>query len=229
MQRIFLFFFFLMCVVNIGYGQKFNAFDADGKRHGKWQKKYDNSDQLRYEGTFEHGKEIGEFKFYKPNSGKIPTAIKMFSKDNDSVQVKYYTARGKVISQGKMLGKDRVGIWVYYHRGSTKVMMTEEYKRGKLDGEQKTYFENGQLTEKTVYENGEKQGKRIVYSEKGVMIKEFTYENDQLHGVTKYYDANGDVQIEGNYKRDRKDGVWNYYENGKLIEQKRFPIEKNRS
>lgn len=229
MQRIFLFFFLLMYVANIGYGQKFNAFDAEGKRHGKWQKKYDNSDQLRYEGTFEHGREIGEFKFYKPNSGKVPTATKMFSKNSDSVQVKYYTARGKVISEGDMIGKDRVGVWKYYHRGSTKVMMTEEYVLGKLNGEQKTYFENGQLTEKTIYENGERQGKRIVYSEKGIIIKEFTYENDQLHGVTKYYDANGNVQIEGNYKRDRKDGVWNYYENGKLVEQKRFPIEKNRS
>ncbi|GAA0728824.1 hypothetical protein GCM10009430_38260 [Aquimarina litoralis] len=228
MRNIYTLFLFFIFFISIGHSQEFNAFDKEGKRHGRWQKKYDNSDQIRYEGTFNHGKEIGEFKFYKPNSGNVPTAIKIFSKDNDSVQIKYYTARGKVISEGKMLGKDRVGTWVYYHRGSTKVMMTEEYKLGKLDGEQKTYFESGQLTEKTIYEKGEKQGKRIVYSEKGIMIKEFTYENDQLHGITKYYDANGNVQIEGNYKRDRKDGIWNYYENGKLIEQKRFPIEKNR-
>ncbi|SEL38731.1 Antitoxin component YwqK of the YwqJK toxin-antitoxin module [Aquimarina amphilecti] len=228
MRNRFLFFVFVY-MTTIGYTQKFNSFDGEGKRHGRWQKKYVNSDQLRYEGTFDHGKEIGEFKFYKPNSGTIPTATKMFSSDSDSVQVKYFTAKGKVISKGKMIGKERVGLWTYYHKGSSKIMMTEDYKAGKLHGEQKTYFENGQLTEKIIYVRGEKQGKRIVYSEKGVLIKEFTYENDQLHGITKYYDVKGRVRIEGNYKRDRKDGIWSYYENGKLLEQKRFPIGKTGS
>ncbi|MBQ4804294.1 hypothetical protein J8L88_15630 [Aquimarina sp. MMG015] len=228
MRNRFLFFVFVY-ITAIGYAQKFNSFDADGKRHGKWQKKYENSDQLRYEGTFDHGKEVGEFKFYKPNSGTMPTAIKVFASDTDSVQVKYFTAKGKVISKGKMLGKQRVGVWTYYHKGSSKIMMTEKYNAGKLDGEQKTYFENGQLTEKIIYTNGKKQGKRIVYSQKGVLIKEFTYVDDQLHGITKYYDVKGKVKIEGAYKRDRKDGVWNYYENGKLLEQKTFPIGKTGS
>ncbi|WP_299185580.1 hypothetical protein [uncultured Aquimarina sp.] len=228
MRNRFLFFVFTY-ITAIGYAQKFNSFDVDGKRHGKWQKKYENSDQLRYEGTFDHGKEVGEFKFYKPNSGKMPTAIKVFSSDSDSVQIKYFTAKGKVISKGKMFGKQRVGVWTYYHKGSSEIMMTEEYKAGKLDGEQKTYFENGQLTEKIIYTNGKKQGKRIVYSQKGVLIKEFTYVDDQLHGITKYYDVKGKVKIEGTYKRDRKDGVWNYYENGKLLEQKTFPLGKTGS
>ncbi|WP_299439904.1 hypothetical protein [uncultured Aquimarina sp.] len=225
MQNRFLFFVFV-CSTIIGNAQEFNAFDADGKRHGKWQKKYENSNQIRYEGTFDHGKEVGEFKFYKSNSGKSPTAIKVFSNKTDSVSVKYFTSKGKVISAGNMIGKERIGLWTYYHKGSSKIMMTEEYKSGKLHGEQKTYFENGQLTEKIMYVEGEKQGKRIVYSEKGIIMKEFTYEDDQLHGITKYYDANGKVRIEGDYKRDRKNGVWNYYENGKLLEQKRFPLGK---
>jgi len=218
--------FVLAFITIIGYAQEFNAFDAEGKRHGKWQKKYKNSTQLRYEGTFDHGKEVGEFRFYKPNSGKSPTAKKFFSNKTDSVRVQYFTTKGDIISQGAMIGKERVGLWTYYHNGSSKIMMTEEYISGNLNGEQKTYFENGQLTEKTIYTNGKKEGKRIVYSDTGVVIKEFTYENDQLHGITKYYDSNGKVKIEGNYKRDRKDGIWNYYRNGKLLEKKQFPMEK---
>ncbi|MBP2830575.1 hypothetical protein J8281_00130 [Aquimarina sp. U1-2] len=224
---------FLCCIAMLTcftlLGQEFNAFDAEGKRHGKWQKKYDNSDQLRYEGTFEHGKEIGEFKFYKPSGGKTPTAIKVFSKDNDTIQLTYFTAKGEVISKGQMVNKDRVGIWKYYHNGSNKLMMTEAYQSGKLDGQQLTYFENGQLTEKTTYVDGKRQGKRMMYSEKGTLLKEFTYENDQLHGDTKYYDTQGELIIEGTYKKDRKDGIWKYYENGKLIEQKQFPLQKNGS
>ncbi|MHA7057800.1 toxin-antitoxin system YwqK family antitoxin [Aquimarina sp. M1] len=222
-------FFFLVCGITMINGQQFNKFDAEGKRHGKWQKKYPNSDQLRYEGAFEHGKEIGEFKFYKPSSGKSPTAIKMFSSTTDTVIVKYFTEKGKVISKGNMIGKERVGTWTYYHNGSSKIMMTEEYSLGKLHGEQKTYFKNGQLTEKTTYREGMKEGKRFMYSDKGVVIKEFTYQNDQLHGITKYYDAEGAVKIEGNYIKDRKDGMWKYYENGELIEQKQFPVSKRGS
>ncbi|SHJ52765.1 toxin-antitoxin system YwqK family antitoxin [Aquimarina spongiae] len=220
---------FLFCIcafVGIAVsGQEYNQFDADGKRHGKWRKRYDNSDQIRYEGTFEHGKEIGEFKFYKPSGGNKPTAIKTFSKDNDTVLVKYYSQKGKVISEGNMVLKDRVGLWKYYHNGSDKIMMSEEYKAGKLHGEQLTYFTNGKLTEKTTYTLGKRNGKRLIYSEKGLMLKEFTYENDQLHGLTKYYDTDGNLIIEGNYKRDRKDGIWKYYTDGKLTEQKKFPLQ----
>ncbi len=221
---------FLFCVLAFAslslLGQEYNQFDADGKRHGKWRKRYENSDQIRYEGTFDHGKEIGEFKFYKPSSGNTPTATKVFTKDNDTVHVKYFTAKGKVISKGLMVYKDRIGTWTYYHNGSNKVMMTEEYKGGKLDGEQLTYFENGQLTEKTTYVRGKREGERIMYSETGVVLKEFIYENDQLHGLTKYYDTDGNLIIEGNYKRDRKNGIWKYYENGKLKQRKSFPLQK---
>ncbi len=222
---------FLFCVIVFTFfsalGQKYNAYDAQGKRHGKWQKKYENSDQLRYEGTFDHGREVGEFKFYKPSGGNTPTAIKFFSENSDTVKVKYFAKNGKVISEGAMIDKDRIGLWKYYHNDSKKVMMTENYQSGKLHGEQLTYFDNGELTEKTTYTEGNRQGKRIVYSEKGTILKEFTYENDQLHGVTKYYDTNGKLIIEGNYKRDRKDGIWKYYENGKLKEQKLFPLKKS--
>ncbi|MDY8133994.1 hypothetical protein [Aquimarina sp. 2201CG5-10] len=224
MRNIFLLSVLTLCS-NISFGQNYNTYDADGKRHGEWRKKYENSNQLRYEGTFEHGKEVGEFKFYKPNSGKSPTAIKTFSRDTDTVKIKYFTQTGKVISEGSMIGKDRVGKWKYYHKDSPKVMMTEQYLSGKLSGEQLTYFDNGQLTEKVNYLNGKREGKRIIYSETGVVIKEFTYDNDQLHGVTKYYDTQGNLIIEGNYKNDRKDGVWKYYENGKLTERKQFPLQ----
>ncbi|WP_062059537.1 toxin-antitoxin system YwqK family antitoxin [Aquimarina longa] len=221
-MRIFL--FFVLTVSFSVLGQEYNQYDANGKRHGKWQKKYDNSDQLRYEGTFDHGKEVGEFKFYKPNSGNLPTAVKLFSKNNDTINLRYFSQKGKVISEGLMVGKNRTGLWKYYHKNSDKTMMTEYYEYDKLNGEQLTYFENGQLTEKIIYVNGKRNGKRVIYSEEGLIMKEFMYENDQLHGVTKYYDTKGILIIEGNYKRDRKNGVWKYYKDGKLSEQKIYPL-----
>jgi len=209
-------------------GQEYNAFDKDGKRHGKWRKKFENVDKIRYEGTFEHGKEIGEFKFYKLDSKEFPSAVKVFSKNSDSVLMKYYTIKGGLVSEGKVIGKKRVGSWKYYHRDSDKVMMIEQYQDGILNGEQKTFFVNGQLTEVTTYLKGKRHGIRKIYSEEGKILKEFIYENDQLHGLTKYYNTKGELIIEGNYKRNRKDGIWKYYKNGKLDEEKLFPLSKNR-
>ncbi|UZO80473.1 toxin-antitoxin system YwqK family antitoxin [Aquimarina sp. ERC-38] len=207
------------------FAQEINQFDQEGKRHGIWQKKYENTDQLRYEGTFEHGKEVGEFKFYKPSSGSQPTATKQFVKDSDTVVVQYYTSKGTLISKGQMLNKKRVGDWTYFHQDGKAIMMTEKYIDGMLNGPQKTYFENGKLTEEAVYVNDKKEGKRVVYSEKGNKLKEFTYVNDKLEGLASYYEPDGTLSIEGVYKNDKKNGVWKYYENGKLKEEKTFPLK----
>lgn len=215
---------FLWALTSSSIAQSYNLYDANGERHGKWQKTYVNSKQLRYEGNFEHGKEIGEFRFYKPSSGTKPTAIKIFSKKTDTVHVSYYSQKGTLMSKGTLLNKKRVGRWEYYHNNSDKLMMTEFYENDTVHGEQLTYFPNGQLTERVVYAHGKRQGKRFIYSEQGVLIKEFTYLNDQLHGMVKYYDPDGILLIEGTYKRDRKDSIWTYYKNGKLSERKLFPL-----
>ena len=221
-------FFFYLCILYCPLlkAQIFNAYDKDGKRHGKWKKMFEKSDQIRYEGTFDHGKEIGTFKFYKPDSGIQPTATKLFSKTNDTVLVKYFTRKGNVISEGKMVKKNRIGLWKYYHQNSTKIMMTESYDSGKLQGKQSTYFKSGRITEATFYNQGKKVGKSEIFSEDGVKIKEFTYKNDLLHGPTKYYNTKGTLMIEGNYNQDRKKGVWKYYKNGKLEKEVKFPKQK---
>jgi len=44
------------------YAQDFNKVDENGKKNGLWKGVYETSKRPRYEGTFEHGKEIGTFK-----------------------------------------------------------------------------------------------------------------------------------------------------------------------
>jgi hypothetical protein len=41
----------------------FNKLDSQGKKHGFWKGFYEESKRSRYEGTFEHGNEIGKFQF----------------------------------------------------------------------------------------------------------------------------------------------------------------------
>lgn len=208
--------------------QEINQFDANGKRHGVWKKKYPKSDQLRYEGQFDHGKEIGVFKFYCSDCKKQPNSIRTYN-GSAIAKVQYFTKTGKLVSEGNMLEKDRVGEWTYYHKNGTSVLTKEFYKNGKLDGKKTTYYPNGELTEEISHVMGSKEGNNNYYAPNGVLLKKLFYANDLLQGNAEYYDANGIVTIQGQYKAGKKDGVWKYYKNGKLELEETYPkpLKKN--
>lgn len=208
--------------------EEINQYDSNGRRHGEWKGYYeDDPSQLKYEGTFEHGREIGLFKFYQPGLKK-PAATRVFSPDSDTVEVTFLTQKGKVISKGKMKGRERIGQWTYFHNNSDRLMMTENYKNGILNGEKIIYFDNGQVAEKASYTNGVLHGERILYSEKGVVLEHLNYEEGKLHGPAKFYNGKGELLTEGTYRDDQHHGLWKYYENGELKEEKTFP-ENRRS
>jgi antitoxin component YwqK of YwqJK toxin-antitoxin module len=213
---------FFVCVM--GWSQDINQFDAEGKRHGVWKKNFEGTDQLRYEGEFDHGKEIGLFKFYILVKKKsVLSATKLFNANDDSAEVKFLTSRGKTISEGEMVGKTYVGKWIYYHKNSDKIMTIETYDdNGVLQGERLVYYDNGQLAEKANYINGKIEGLSEVYSLKGVVLKSFMYENGELHGPSKSFNGKGEMLSEGQYKRGKKTGIWKFYENNKLIDEKNF-------
>ncbi len=206
-----------------------NQLDAQGARHGLWKKKYPDSDQLRYEGTFEHGKEVGVFKFYCEDCGKQPTAIRTFNKKDKSVFVQYFTAKGKLVSEGGMVDRDREGEWKYYHEKSDRVMSREFYKNGKLNGTQTTYYPDGAKTEELNFVNDVREGENLYYSPEGVVIKKLQYRNGQLQGPAFYYDASGVLVIEGFYKDGQKHGLWKYFKNGVLELEETYPKPLNKT
>ena len=223
-----IFFFGIIFGSNNSFSQgDINQMDDQGQRHGIWKKYYPKTDQLRYEGRFEHGKEIGEFKFYCEDCKDKPTAVQTFNKKDDISEVKYFTKKGKLISEGKMNGKDRIGEWIYYQKNSKEIMTRENYLNGELNGKTVTYYPNGKITEEIGYKNGIKEGENNYYSPDGILLKKLLHENGELHGPISYYDANGNVVIEGNYMEGKKKGLWKYYKNGKVVLEETFP-KKNR-
>ncbi len=201
----------------------FNQLDEDGQRHGPWKKYYSQSQQVRYQGTFDHGKEVGEFRFYCQDCGDQPSVIKQFDKNSDQADVSYFTPKGLLVSKGKMQAKDRIGEWLYFHKGSDKVMTREFYQEGKLHGNWETYYPNGQVTELITYVNGIKEGPNLYYSPEGTLLKELKYVQDELEGEAIYYNAKGEVMIKGFYKNGKKHGLWTTYANGELVSEERFP------
>ena len=216
--------YILFFITSFGYSQSVNQFDADGKRHGIWKKNFDKTNVLRYEGEFFHGKEIGVFKFYKSiNKKAVLTASKQFNKQDNKAEVKFFTSKGKVISEGRLNGKTYVGTWKYYQQRSNKLLTIEHYDDlGKLHGERFVYYKNGQVAEKQNYVAGKLDGVSVWYSLNNVVLKEFLYVNGELHGPSKYYNPKGELITEGQYKRGKKHGVWKFYENQKLMNEKDF-------
>ena len=216
----------LFILGNLGlYAQEtINQFDASGKRHGVWKKYYPNSKQLRYQGTFEHGKEIGVFKFYCETCKDQPVAIKDFSEKDSIAQVTFYTKKGNLVSKGNMRGKMKIGKWLYFRKDGKTLLTEENYNNnGVLHGLKITYYPNKNKAQETTYINGNKEGAETYFSHQGKILKAFIYKNNELQGPVTYYDADGNLLIEGRYKNGRKHGLWKYYKNGKIIQEETYP------
>jgi antitoxin component YwqK of YwqJK toxin-antitoxin module len=206
--------------------QTVNQLDENGKRQGIWKKNFDGTNILRYEGEFNHGKEIGLFKFYKNiNKEAVLTATKQFNDKDNLAEVTYFASNGKVISKGMMNGKDNIGEWVYYHKDSKQIMTLEHYNnKGQLDGESLVYYNGGQLAEKRQFKANKLHGKATWFYENGKEMKIYHYVDGILQGEAKFFKAEGDLEIEGQYKNDKKDGIWKYYKDGVLTEEKDFTV-----
>lgn len=216
--------FFILLCSTYSLSQEINQLDSNGLRQGAWKKNFKSSKSIRYEGQFEHGKEVGLFKFYKyVDEQSILSATKKFNDSNNIAEVRFYSSKGKLISEGTMKGKTFIGPWKYYHKNSDNLMRIEQYgNEGLQQGELLVYFENGTEAERSLYKDGKLYGKSYLYNENGIKIKEFYYSNDVLNGPSKFYTTSGQILIEGSYKNGKKHGIWKYYEKGKLKEEKDF-------
>lgn len=211
-------FFVLLFTIQLS-AQEINQLDANGNRHGTWKKYFDGTQQLRYEGTFKNGKEVGLFKYYSTGSGKMPVATSLFKSGSDQAEVKFFSIKGSLISEGGMNGKSREGTWKFYQRDGKTLLSMETYGNGVLNGPFEVYYKNGKLSETFNYVAGKKHGPSKKYSEAEVLIHELEYKNDQLAGPAKYYNSKGEVVINGLYAANRKAGLWKYYTAGKLTKE----------
>jgi antitoxin component YwqK of YwqJK toxin-antitoxin module len=202
--------------------QNYNQFDENNKRHGVWKKTFENSNVLRYEGQFNHGKPVGLFNYYEAiNNEPVLVAKRVFNKIDTTAEVTFFTSKGNVMGQGRMNNKTYIGEWLYYHKDSKQLMTQEFYNdKGELNGIKKVYYLSGKLAETTNYVNGKLQGESIAYSEKGKILRLETYKDNKFHGLYKTYDLKGNLTSEGNYFNDTRKGIWKFYKDGQLIEEK---------
>lgn len=196
---------------------KLNQFDDKGLRHGLWKGYHDESKRPRYEGTFEHGKEIGTFKYFDDTKAGTVIATRDFSKGDGSCYTIFFDQKNNKVSEGLVKNKLFEGVWKYYHKESKDIMTIENYKNGKLNGSRKVFYKDNKLAEEVNYVDGLKNGIGKTFGENGKQIDEHNYVNDNFEGPAIYFDVNGKKMYEGVYKNNAKVGNWKFYENGKVI------------
>ena len=198
----------------------FNKLDNNGKKHGVWKGLYPESKRVRYEGTFEHGKEVGVFNYYDDTKAQSIIATREFTAKDNTVYTIFYDQRKNKVSEGKQVNKLFEGQWKYYHQNSKEVMTIENYKNGKLEGLRTVFYPSTKIAEETNYSNGLKNGLYKKYSEKdAVVLEESNYKNGEYDGLAIYRDPLGNIVAQGKYVNGKKKGIWQFYENGKLVSE----------
>ena len=218
MKKIIFAFITLFLITVSLTAQEINKMDGAGKRHGRWKGTYDTSKRLRYEGTFDHGKETGTFKFFEDNEASTLAATRVFAKDG-SCYTTFYDEKGKKLAEGKEVNRLKEGEWKLYHPGGEAIMAVENYSNGKLNGTRKVFFPNKNLAEEVNNVNGLKEGAYKQYTEKGVVLEESVYKNNQLHGLVIFRNGHGEIITKGKFEDNKQTGVWQYFEKGKMVKQ----------
>lgn len=223
----FAFLIFALFSQNVISQTDFNKLDAKGKKQGVWKGFYEESKRPRYEGTFEHGKEIGIFNFFDDTKAKSIIATREFNAKDNSAYTIFYDQNKNKVSEGKVVNKVFEGQWKYYHLASKNIMTTEHYSKGKLEGLRSVFYLSGKIAEEIIYINNFKNGFYKKYTENGIVLEESIFKNDQYSGLAIFRDSDGNMVSKGQFVNGKKAGIWQFFEKGKLVKEMNMSFPEN--
>jgi len=205
-----------LLVTTFSFAQDFNKLDESGQKHGVWKGIYEESKRPRYEGTFEHGKEVGIFRFFDDTKAGTVIATREFNAKDNSCYTTFYNQKSNKVSEGKVVNKQFEGEWKYYHEDSPAIMTLEKYTNGKLEGVRKVFYKSGKITEETTYKSGIKNGPYKSYDENGTVLEESTFKNGEYDGLAIFRTTDNKIAGKGLFKNGKKVGMWKILEKDKL-------------
>ena len=207
----------------------FNKLDEKGKKNGPWKGIYEDTKNPKYEGAFEHGKEVGFFTFFDNTKTKKVIATREFNTKDNSAYTIFYDQNKNKVSEGKVVNKLFEGRWNYYHKASKAIMTIENYANGKLEGLRSVFYPNGKIAEEINFKDNLKEGICKRYTENGIVIEESAYKNNEYNGTTTFKDSDGNLISKGNFVDGKKAGVWHFYEKGKLSKEENMSFPQRTS
>jgi antitoxin component YwqK of YwqJK toxin-antitoxin module len=209
------FLFFSILTPQFLASQPLNQYDENGKQHGKWIKYYEHSEKVRYEGQFEHGIPVGEFKYYY-NTSRLQTIANYENKGTVCHTVSYF-GNGNKHAEGTYLNRQKEGKWIFYD-GFNNVISVEYYSGGKKHGLSSTFLPTGELYEEKNYEYDIVSGSWKRYFINGKPQIEGTIINNKWEGDFVFYHDSGKKNISGKYVNSLRTDDWLYWDNdGRLI------------
>jgi len=240
---IFVFFLLINCLLvssqNIGQdGDRdslINYIDIQGNKQGKWIKKY-KTNQTAYEAYFVNNVLVGDYKRYYMN-GKLMAHI-VYNETGDTGACKMYYDNAILAAEGLYINVNvKHGTWKYYGVDG-KLVSQNNYKAGIYDGEQISYYRNGNKSEVITYKDSIKHGVwRRYYEDRGNVQMETMHVNGKRDGLFHVFWDNGRLRIKGRYSNDSTVGTWIYYNedgsirredeyvNGRRINQDELDLE----
>lgn len=231
MKTLYRIFFLILVFLNVYcvHSQNiYNKLDDKGNKNGPWKGAYLDTKNLKYEGTFEHGKEVGVFTFYDNTKTKIILATREFNPQDNSAYTIFYDQLKNKVSEGNVVSKLYEGQWKYYHKASKTIMTIENYSKGKLEGLRSVFYASGKIAEEILYKNNLKNGAYKRYTETGIIIEETNYKNDQFDGLAIFRDADdGNMVSKGKFVNGKKAGVWQFFQEGKLVKEENMSFQQS--
>src|SRR2546428_4653593 len=109
---------FLFITISAFAQDNFNKLDENGKKNGLWKGVFKESGRPRYQGTFEHGNEVGTFTYFDDTKAGSVIATRTFSENGTVAFDVFYDQNKNVVSEGKTVNRLKEGDWKYYHKAS---------------------------------------------------------------------------------------------------------------
>jgi len=196
-------------------GSEINKSDQQGRRQGKWIKKYPN-ERIMYEGLFKNDHPVGEFKRYYED-GKVKSVL-VYSEDGIRADAVIYHENGLVSSKGTYINQLKEGKWQFYSQYTEGYLICEEfYSKNMRNGISLKFYPDSTLAEKAKYLNDKKEGESIQYHPNGRVCLKSNYHRGLMNGKFDLWAENGRTEITGQYRNDLREGTWRFYNpDGKL-------------
>ncbi len=206
----------LLCTLFISLSlQAQNDFDGKGRRHGMWEKKFQNG-LTRYKGAFDHGVEVGTFVHYYP-SGKV--RVKTVFRGKTGVGfAEEYDEEERLIAKGLFVDRKRDSTWLYFNDIGQTIEVVN-YKEGERNGESLILYGDGSVMETITYVNGIKEGPYRKNYDTGKPWTKGNYKAGKYDGVFEIYDYSGKIISKGTYVNGVKHGAW-YFSDKATLDKK---------
>ncbi len=160
-----------------------NIKDKNNKKQGLWL--YFNSVKKRVveKGYYINGIKNDIWTNYYP-SGKIKHEI-TFINGKPIGLAKFYYNSGLLSEEGYWNIDHWEGQYNYYHTNGHLAYDWNFDIKGKRTGEQKYFYENGNIKYTGIWENGKTKGSQKMYNESGMLVSERVYENGKFAQTVK--------------------------------------------